>query len=377
AAQSGRVRFADVTGALPPPRPAHVNAPAWSGRSGASGDPRMTAQAIRAAAADFHQCLERMWPLAARHHVSRATFERYTRRLKPALRIMDLMDHQPEFTKSIWDYLDILVNDDRIEKGRALLAQYRPVFDRVERAYGVDRNVLAAIWGVESNYGTQGGNRPVLQSTATLACVGRRQKYFRREFVATLQILQHRDVPSDRLVGSWAGAFGPTQFMPSALVPANFNFMLATHHRTMPIREWERLGLRRPHGKPFPRPDDKAYLLVPAGVQGPGFLMLHNFRVIMRYNPAEAYALAIGHLADRLAGGGPFAQSWPRYEHVLSREQRLEMQRLLARHGYDVGEPDGRLGARTRAAIRQFQARNGRVPDGFASTALLKQLRSR
>ncbi|MEJ2433092.1 MAG: peptidoglycan-binding protein, partial [Pseudolabrys sp.] len=133
----------------------------------------------------------------------------------------------------------------------------------------------------------------------------------------------------------------------------------------------------RPHGKPFPRPDDKAYLLVPAGVQGPGFLMLHNFRVIMRYNPAEAYALAIGHLADRLAGGGPFAQSWPRYEHVLSREQRLEMQRLLARHGYDVGEPDGRLGARTRAAIRQFQARNGRVPDGFASTALLEQLRSR
>ncbi|MEJ2433848.1 MAG: lytic murein transglycosylase, partial [Pseudolabrys sp.] len=220
AAQGGRVRFADVTGALPPPRPAHVhvNAPAWSGRSGASGDPRMTAQAIRAAAADFHQCLERMWPLAARHHVSRATFERYTRRLKPALRIMDLMDHQPEFTKSIWDYLDILVNDDRIEKGRALLAQYRPVFDRVERAYGVDRNVLAAIWGVESNYGTQGGNRPVLQSTATLACVGRRQKYFRREFVATLQILQHRDVPSDRLVGSWAGAFGPTQFMPSAFL---------------------------------------------------------------------------------------------------------------------------------------------------------------
>ena len=145
----------------------------------------------------------------------------------------------------------------------------------------------------------------------------------------------------------------------------------------MPIGEWQRLGIKRPHGKPFPRPDDEAFLLVPAGVQGPGFLMLHNFRVIMRYNPAEAYALAIGHLADRLAGGGPFAQSWPRYEPVLSRDERLELQQLLARHGYDVGEPDGRLGAKTRAAIRQFQARNGRVPDGFASMVVLNQLRAR
>ena len=160
------------------------------------------------------------------------------------------------------------------------------------------------------------------------------------------------------------------------VVPANFNFMLASHHRTMPLREWQRLGLTRPHGKPFPRPGDEAYLLVPAGVQGPGFLMLHNFRAIMRYNPAEAYALAIGHLADRLAGGGPFVQAWPRYEQVLSRRERLELQQRLARRGYDVGEPDGRLGAKTRAAIRQFQARNGKVPDGFASMVVLKQLRA-
>ncbi len=167
---------------------------------------------------NFHRCLERMWPLAARRHVARATFERYTRALTPDLRIMDLLDNQPEFTKAVWDYLDILVNDERVANGRALLAKYRADFDAAERVYGVDRNIIAAIWGVESNYGTQGGDRPVLRSTATLACVGRRQKYFRSEFVATLEILQHHDVPPEKLVGSWAGAFGPTQFMPTAFL---------------------------------------------------------------------------------------------------------------------------------------------------------------
>jgi hypothetical protein len=161
------------------------------------------------------------------------------------------------------------------------------------------------------------------------------------------------------------------------VVPANFNFMLADHARMMTMRDWERTGLARPHGKPFPRPDENAFLLIPAGVQGPGFLMLPNFRAIMRYNPAEAYALAIGHLSDRLRGGEAFAQAWPRYERVLSRDERLELQQLLVRRGYDVGEPDGQLGARTRAAIRDFQTRIGQVPDGFASAVILDQLRAR
>jgi peptidoglycan lytic transglycosylase B len=413
-----------ATGAIPPSAPgAQTSAPPWSGKSGGSGDPRMSAEAIRADAANFHRCIERLWPQAARRHVSRVTFQRYTASLTPDLRIMDLLDNQPEFAKSVWDYIDLVVTDDRIEKGRALLDRYRATFGAVERAYGVDRHIITAIWGVESNYGMQGGDRPVLRSTATLACVGRRQSYFREEFLATLEILQHGDVRPDRLVGSWAGAFGPTQFMPTAfkryavdfdrdgrrdvvdsvpdiiastannlkkdgwiagqtwgyevVVPATFNFMLADHHRTLPIREWQRHGIVRPGGKPFPRPDDTAFLLVPAGVQGPGFLMLHNFRVIMRYNPAEAYALAIGHLADRLRGGGPFVQHWPRYERILSRDERLELQQLLARRGYDVGERDGRLGAKTRAAIREFQVRNGRIPDGFASAVVLDQLRGR
>ena len=205
-----------VTGTLPPIM--RASEPSWSGMDGASGDPRMSADAIRAAAANFRRCVAGLWPLAARRGVSRATFERTTAALSPDLRIMDLLDNQPEFTKSVWDYLDILVTDARIEKGRALLAKYRDAFDAAERVYGVDRHVIAAIWGVESDYGNEGGNRPVLRSTATLACVGRRQNYFRGEFIATLEILQHHDVRPDRLVGSWAGAFGPTQFMPTAFI---------------------------------------------------------------------------------------------------------------------------------------------------------------
>lgn len=395
----------------------------WSGESGSSGHPLMTAEAIRGAAANFHTCIERLWPAAARRGVSRTVFQTYTASLTPDLRIMDLLDNQPEFTKSFWDYLDILVTHERIEQGRALLEKYRSTFDAVERAYGVDRYTIAAIWGVETNYGTMAGDRSVVRSTATLACIGRRQDYFRDEFLSALEILQRGDVRPDRLAGSWAGAFGPTQFMPTAfkkyavdfdrdgrrdvvdsvpdiiastannlkrdgwvtgqtwgyevIVPATFNFMLSDHKRPMSIREWERQGIRRPHGQPFARPDDIAYLLVPAGIQGPGFLMLTNFGAIMKYNPAEAYALAIGYLADRLRGGPPFAQDWPRYERVLSRTERLELQQLLARHGYDVGEPDGQLGLKTRAAIRDFQAKSGRIPDGFASAGILDQLRAR
>jgi hypothetical protein len=161
------------------------------------------------------------------------------------------------------------------------------------------------------------------------------------------------------------------------VVPATFDFRLAEHRRTMSLRDWERAGITRANGQPFARPDDQAYLLVPAGVQGPGFLMLQNFKVIMHYNPAEAYALAIGHLADRLRGLPGFVQRWPRYERVLSRAERLELQSELARHGFDIGQPDGHLGARTRSAIRDFQARIGRVPDGFASAGLLDELKSR
>jgi lytic murein transglycosylase len=404
------------------PQAAQSSAPReWSGESGASGHPLMTADAIRAAAANFPNCVAGLWPDAERRGVSRATFEAATRDLTPDLRIMDLLDQQPEFTKAFWDYLDILVNDARIERGRELLAQYKPIFDAVEKTSGVDRYIVAAIWGVESNYSTMGGDRSVVRSTATLACVGRRQAYFRDEFLAALEILEHQDVPAEDLKGSWAGAFGPTQFMPSSfkrfavdfdgdghrdvvnnvgdmiastannlkldgwvrgqtwgyevVVPPDFNFMLADRARPMTIADWQKLGITRAGGKAFPRPSDRAYLLVPAGARGPAFLMLQNFRVIMKYNPAEAYALAIGYLADRFRGEPPFVQPWPRDERVLSLAERFELQQHLASRGFDVGAPDGMLGSKSRSAIMQFQASVGLPPDGFASAAVLDRLR--
>jgi membrane-bound lytic murein transglycosylase B len=178
---------------LPPASATPGSPPEWSGESGSSGHPLMTADAIRAAAADFHACLEGLWPEAARRGVTRVLFDAQTAALTPDLRIMDLLDAQPEFTKAIWDYLDLLVSDDRIKNGRAILAQHHAIFDAVEKAYGVDRHVITAIWGVESNYGTQVGQRPVVRSTATLACVGRRQDYFREEFLSALEILAHGD----------------------------------------------------------------------------------------------------------------------------------------------------------------------------------------
>ena len=401
----------------PPPSPPRE----WTGEDGASGHPEMKASAIRAAAANFERCLEGLWPLAAKRSVSRASFDAAVKGLTPDLRIMDLMDSQPEFTKAFWDYLEILVNDARVQNGLEMLTRHKAIFDKVENAYGVDRYTITAIWGVESNYGTLGGDRPVIRSTATLACIGRRQAYFRDEFIATLEILHRGDVRPEQLKGSWAGAFGPTQFMPTSfkrfavdgdgdgrrdvvdstadmiastannlkkdgwasgqswgyeiVVPKGFNYLLADRSKQKTMAEWEALGIKRAGGKGFPRADDKAYLLVPAGHQGPGFLMLPNFRVIMKYNPAEAYAIAIGHLADRLRGGTPFVQPWPRHEAVLSRAERLELQELLQKKGFDGGTPTGRLGPRTRAAVRDYQATIGLIPDGFATTAILARLR--
>jgi lytic murein transglycosylase len=396
----------------------------WSGESGSSGHPEMTADAIRAAAAAFPACLARLWPEAARRGVSRATYDTHTAGLTPDLRLMDLMDAQPEFTKAFWDYLDLLVSEARIKRGREILAQNAATFAAVEKAYGVDRHVVAAIWGVESNFGTMIGERSVVRSTATLACVGRRQGYFRDEFLSTLEILQRGDVTPDHLKGSWAGAFGPTQFMPTSfkryavdfdgdgrrdvvdslsdmiastannlkkdgwepgktwgyevVLPQGFDFLLADSSRWLTMQEWARLGLTRPGGKGFPRPSDKAYLLVPAGRGGPAFLMLKNFRVIMKYNPAEAYAMAIGHLADRMRGDGPIVQAWPRHERVLTSAERYELQTLLVRRGFDIGgEPNGRINAKSRAAIKRWQSTVGLVPDGFATASLLDRLRSR
>ena len=401
-------------------RPAAVMRPAPAPATGPV-HPLMTPEAILAATANFQNCLATLWPQAQKRGVSPRTFDQATRGLEPELKIMELLDVQPEFTRPVWEYLDLLVSDERIQTGREVVARHRAVFDAAERAFGVDRYVIAAIWGIESKFGSLAGERPVLRSTATLACIGRRQGYFRDEFLSALEILERGDVPAADLKGSWAGAFGPTQFMPTAfkryavdfdgdgrrdvvnsiadviastannlkrtgwqpgstwgyevVLPQNFDFLLADRSIRKTLAEWERFGVRRAGGKPFPRLTDQASLLIPAGARGPAFLVIGNFRVIMRYNPSEAYALAVGHLADRIRGGDPIQQAWPRQEQILSRTERAELQERLAALGLYRGEADGRLGAGTRAAVRDFQTRSGLVPDGFATLALLERVR--
>lgn len=385
--------------------------------------PLMTPQALAQAQAAFPQCIAGMWPLAQSKGVSRRTFDRYTARLEPQMKIMEFMESQPEFSKPIGAYVNMLVTDWRVKKGREILERYKSIFDRVEKAYGVDRYAVAAIWGIESTYGDPKGigSRNVLESVATLACIGRRQEYFRDEFIATLQILEKDDVPYDHLVGSWAGAFGPTQFMPTSFqrfavdfdgdgkrnvvdsipdiiastannlkldgwqfgkawgyevaLPQGFDYRNANRSIKRTLAEWGNLGLRRPGGTGFPRPSDTAYLLLPAGANGPAFLMMTNFDAILKYNPADAYALAIGHLADRLRGGGGFAQAWPKEERGLSKAERLEIQGRLAQMGYDIGNMDGILGQKTRSAIQDYQVRTGALPDGYPDLALLQQMR--
>ncbi|MEI9926010.1 MAG: lytic murein transglycosylase [Bradyrhizobium sp.] len=292
----------------------------------------------------------------------------------------------------------------------------------MEKAYGVDRYAIAAIWGIESNYSTQMGDRSVLQSTATLACIGRRQKYFRDEFLSALEILNHGDLRPEQMRGSWAGAFGPTQFMPTAFKryavdgdgdgrrdvvddPADLIASTANNLKKDGWQTGQSWGLRgrgapgfqlhaggsrqgdddravaasRPQARQRPavprRSPTRPIYWRPPGRGGPGFLMLQNFRVIMKYNPAEAYALAIGHFADRLRGGPAFVQPWPRQERELSRAERLELQQLLVQRGILSWHPrTASFGGETREALRSFQASVGAPSDGFASSEVLERL---
>ena len=404
-----------------PAPPASTETGGWSGQAGSSGDPLMTPAAIRAAAANFKNCLASMWPEAARRGIARAVFDANTAKLTPDLQIMDLLDDQPEFSKPIWDYVDAFVTDDRIALGKAQLGKYRDTFDAVEHAYGVDRHVIAAIWGVETNFGTQMDARPVLRSTATLACVGRRQGYYREEFVSALGILNKGDVASDGFKGNWAGAFGGTQFMPTAFrqfavdfdkdgkrdvfgsvpdltastanylrykgwypnrpwgyevkLPENFNYLLSNgpHHS---VRRWGELGVTLADGGPLPQVVAPGYVMLPAGAKGPAFLALDNFSVIQAYNPSQAYALTVAYFSDRLSGLEPLVQQWPRGERALTAAERIELQQRLRQLGLITsGEPNGLIDARTRSAIQIFQTVVGLTPDGFASVAVLDRLR--
>jgi membrane-bound lytic murein transglycosylase B len=382
--------------------------------------PAMSQASIAASAANFKSCIASLEPQAGARGISQAIYRRETGELEPDMRILELMDRQPEFTKAVWDYIDQLVAERRIAQGREMFAQHRQTFQRIEQAYGVDPYIVAAIWGIESNFGASAGDRDVIRSTATLACIGRRQDYFRGEFLAAMEIVARGDIQRARFKGSWAGAFGQTQFMPTTFkrlavdfngdgrrdlvdtvadalgstannlnkngwqrgiswgyevkLPRGFNYKLADKTIKKSAQDWTALGVRRVRDQALPQA--QGYIYAPAGARGPAFLMTQNFQVILRYNPADAYALSIGHLADRIRGGGPFEADWPRGEQVLSRAERVEMQERLSALGLYHGASDGKFDEQTRAALAEYQRRAGLTPDAFATGAVLQRLRA-
>lgn len=328
--------------------------------------------------------------------------------------------HQNEFTKTIWDYLDKAVSEDRIALGQKALAKHGDVLDRIEATYGVDKEIVAAIWGLESAYGAVRGDLPTLHALATLAYDGRRGAFFEAELIAALKIIQLGDATPDTLRGSWAGAMGHTQFMPSSWhafavdftgdgkrdiwsddptdalastaaylagkgwvkgapwgveisLPAGFDYDLTTERVKKPVAEWQALGLQRVGGGDLPD-HGLASVLLPGGHRGAAFLIFQNFHVIESYNTADAYVIAVGHLADRLKGAGPIVAEWPRDERALSFDERVSLQRKLTAAGFDTGGIDAKMGPKTIAAIKAFQKAKGLIPDGFPSLSVLGAL---
>lgn len=369
----------------------------------------------------FNNCLRALRPAAAALGITKSTFDSHTTTLIPEMGVLALLDAQPEFTTPIWDYLAALVDTQRIRDGKAMLAAHRPLLARVATKYGVDAETVAAVWGVESDYGKTFGKRPLLQSLGTLSCFGRRQPFFRGEFFGTLKLLQSGDLTSDGLTGSWAGAFGHTQFMPTTYqriavdgdddgrrdlvgsipdalastanylkkagwrsgerwgyevkLPTGFDSTLAGRRNKRPLNDWISRGVKRIDGTPITLSDRQAGVLLPAGILGPAFIVFRNFDAIYSYNAAESYSLAIATLSDRLRGGGPLVASWPTDDPGLGRDERMQLQNLLLARGHDIGEADGMIGTMTRRAIVVEQQRLGMQPqDGRAGQKILQAL---
>jgi lytic murein transglycosylase len=371
------------------------------------------------ARADFASCVGSLRADAARSGISAKTLDIAFNGLEPDPKVLDLQKQQPEFKTPVWDYVDGLVDDDRVADGKAAMARESRALARAEEKYGVSRTMLAAIWGVESNFGQEMGKRPLVQSLTTLACMGGRANYFRSELMATLKIIDRGDVPAEKLNGSWAGAFGQTQFMPSTFLRLAVDFegdgrrdivdsapdALASTANYLAKSGWRRglawgfevklpenysgpsgrkakqsmsfwtsRGLTRIDGRPLGGGD--AGLLLPAGREGPAFLVTRNFDAVYSYNAAESYTLAACVLADRLSGGRGIVAAWPTDDPLLSREGRKELQALLQRRGYDIGgDPDGHVGTKSRAAIADFEQRAGLAVNGRASVKVLEALK--
>lgn len=330
---------------------------------------------------------------------------------------------QPEFSRPVWEYLDGALSPLRIARGRALLLQHRDTLKAIKKQYRVDHEVLIAIWGLESNFGGNIGNHNVIRSLATLAYQSRRQVFWRSQLLAVLQILQNGDITPERLIGSWAGAMGQTQFMPTTYnehavdfdgdgkrdlwnspadalasaahylqasgwqkgqpwgfevqLPQGFDYTLADPEVRRSVTEWQALGLKPLNQEVREDADNDALatLSLPAGHRGPAFLLLNNFRSILKYNNSTSYALAIGLLCDALRGRDGVQAAWPREDRQLSRKERIELQELLAQNGLEPGPADGIIGANTRKAVRAYQLKQGWPADGYPHYRLLEQLR--
>jgi membrane-bound lytic murein transglycosylase B len=367
------------------------------------------------------QWVQAFWPTAKAAGISRVTYNDALGNFQPDPDVIKRSQTQAEFKTHIWDYLDMMVSEERLSEGKEALARYGTTLARIEARYGVDRYIVAAVWGIESHYGHVLENpklvRNTIRSLATLAYSGGRfAKFGRQQLVAALKIAEHGDISIGAMMGSWAGAMGQTQFIPTTynayavdfdgdghrniwtsvpdalastanylkksgwkaghtwgyevVLPAGLN----TRKKVRTLGEWQKLGVTRAGGQDFPRPSDRATLFMPAGRNAPVFLLLGNFSVIKRYNNADSYALAVGHLADRLRGGGPFRVEWPGHEPPLSLDERKRVQQLLTAKGYYSGDIDGDIGSGSREAIRDFQLSAGVTPDGVGNRALLRQL---
>ncbi len=337
-------------------------------------------------------------------------------------RVVELDRAQPEFTRTVWDYLDRTVTAQRVTAGQDKLQQFRSEADAAASRYGVPSSVVVAIWGMESNYGSNYGNTPTIDALATLGFDGRRADWARAELLAALKILDNRDIDREHLVGSWAGAMGQTQFLPSNFLayavdadgdgrrdiwgsmadvmastanflsragwqagqpwgaevrlPAGFDYGRADTAVRQSTAQWAAEGLQALDGQPLPELAD-ATILLPAGARGPAFLVGSNFRAILRYNNSTSYALAVGLLAQRLAGGPDVQSPWPRDLAALSRSQMVELQTALNARGFASGAPDGVMGPATRDGVRRYQRSVGLPADGYPSAELLQRLQQR
>jgi lytic murein transglycosylase len=377
------------------------------------------AQGVAPLPAEFTACLGELRVEAQRQGITHDTFDVAMARIEPDPTVLEAMATQPEFSTPIWQYLAGLVDDRRIADGRAQLKLWSRTLERAEKAYGVDRHVIVAVWGVESNYGKLMGRRPLVRSLVTASCYGKRQAFFRGELMATLKILGSGDIEVDVLRGSWAGAFGQTQFMPSTFervavdfdgdgrrdivgsvadalgstanylakggwrpgqpwgievkVPAGYVGPSGRRMRRE-LALWRKLGVKNLDGTELSG-EDRAALLLPADLPGPAFLVYRNFDAIYSYNASISYALAIAHLSDRLRGSGPFQTPWPTDDPGISRAERREVQQRLLDRGFDIGSADGAIGPRTRKAIEAFQVEKGLPVDGHAGARVLRALR--